>query len=282
MDRTAESIVPGLGRVTTVAEAVARPRYEVIPLDGVEEAVLEHVPAEVTVTITTSPAKGLEPTLALSERLAGHGYAVVPHLAARHVRDQGHLAELVERLRPTTASDVLVIAGDATEPAGVFDGSAPLLRALAGLEHPFSEVGITGYPESHGFIADSAAISAMSEKEEFATYIVSQICFEPHTTAAWMRAVWERGTSLPIQIGLPGPVEGVKLLRVCERIRVGDSLRVLRADERAQRSGFDPRPLVDELGAALGEACPNFGGFHIFTFNELAETERWRQRQLAV
>ena len=33
------------------------------------------------------------------ERLAEHGYRVVPHLAARHVRDRGHLAELVERLR---------------------------------------------------------------------------------------------------------------------------------------------------------------------------------------
>ena len=38
-------------------------------------------------TVTTSPKKGLEPTLALSERLASAGYAVVPHLAARHVRD---------------------------------------------------------------------------------------------------------------------------------------------------------------------------------------------------
>ena len=280
MDRTAEGIVSGLGRLSTVAEAVARPRYEVIPLDGIEDAVLEHVPTEVTVTVTTSPAKGLEPTLALSERLAGHGYDIVPHLAARHVRDRGHLAELVERLRPTGASDVLVMAGDATEPAGEFDGSVPLLRALAELGHPFREVGITGYPESHGFIADDATIRAMFEKEEFATYIVSQICFEPHTTAAWMRAVWERGTRLPIQIGLPGPVEGTRLLRVCERIRVGDSIRFLKADERAQRGDYDPGPLVNELGEILGDETPNFGGFHIFTFNDLAETEHWRQRQL--
>ena len=95
-----------------------------IPLAGAEEAVLEHVPTEVKVTVTTSPRKGLEPTLELAEQLAAHGYAVVPHLAARHVRDRGHLAELVERLRATGASDVLVMAGDAEEPAGEFDGSA--------------------------------------------------------------------------------------------------------------------------------------------------------------
>lgn len=281
MDRTTEGVVSGLRRVTNVEEALARPRYEVIPLDGTEEAVLEHVPTEVTVTVTTSPAKGLEPTLALSERLAGHGYDVVPHLAARHVRDRAHLAELVERLIPTGSIDVLVMAGDAKEPAGDFDGSAPLLRALAELGNPFREVGITGYPESHGFIADDATIKSMFEKEEFATYIVSQICFEPQTTAAWMRAVWERGTRLPIHIGLPGPIEGAKLLRVCERIRVGDSIDSLRTDESARDGDFDPDPLVRELGESLGQAPPNFGGFHIFTFNDLAHTEQWRQRRLA-
>ena len=53
-----------------LAELLARPRYEVIPLVGAEQAVLEHVPTEVKVTVTTSPRKGLEPTLELTERLA--------------------------------------------------------------------------------------------------------------------------------------------------------------------------------------------------------------------
>ena len=143
--------------------------------------------------MTTSPRKGLEPTLELSERLAGQGYSVVPHLAARHVRDSGHLAELVERLLAFGTTDVLVMAGDAPEPVGDFDGSAPLLRSLAELGRPFAEVGITGYPESHAFISDAATIKSMFEKEQFATYIVSQICFDPDVTAGWVAEVWERG-----------------------------------------------------------------------------------------
>jgi methylenetetrahydrofolate reductase (NADH) len=185
--------------MTIAGALLAHPRYEVIPLAGAEETVVEHVPSEVKVTVTTSPAKGLEPTLALTERLAEHGYEVVPHLAARHVRDRTHLAELVERLRATGASDVLVMAGDAPEPAGEFDGSLPLLAALEELGHPFRDVGITGYPESHALISDAATIKSMFAKEEFATYIVSQICFDPQATADWMRAVWE-STS-----GSPGP-----------------------------------------------------------------------------
>ena len=247
-----------------------------IPLAGAEEAVLAHVPGEVVVTVTTSPRKGLEPTLELSERLAGRGYQVVPHLAARHVRDRAHLAEVVERLLAFGTTDVLVMAGDAPEPVGEFDGSAPLLRALAELGSPLPEVGITGYPESHAFLSDAATIEAMFEKEQFATYIVSQICFDPEVTAAWVAAVWERGTRLPIHIGLPGAVPCSKLLRVSERIGVGPSLR------RLQDEGdFDPGSLVAGLEESFAEKPPNVAGFHVFTFNDLEGTERWRQQALA-
>jgi methylenetetrahydrofolate reductase (NADPH) len=274
---------PGQGE-HVLAELLARPRYEVIPLDGAEEAVLEHVPPEVKVTVTTSPRKGLEPTLELVEKVAAHGYAVVPHLAARHVRDTSHLAELVERLRGAGADDVLVMAGDAEQPAGEFDGSLPLLRALAELGQPFRDVGITGYPESHAFISDDATIKAMFAKEEFATYIVSQICFDPQVTAAWVAAVWKRGTHLPIHIGLPGPVPRSKLLRISARIGVGDSLRFLRTHRgwlgHTFRGAFDPSPLVDGLEESLARPRPNVAGFHLFTFNDLERTEHWRQEQL--
>ena len=92
-------------------------RYEVLPTASAEQAVLEFVPREVTVTVTASPTKGLEPTLALTERLIGHGYRVVPHLSARQVRGGGHLAEIVPRLVTAGVDDVFVPAGDADPPS---------------------------------------------------------------------------------------------------------------------------------------------------------------------
>lgn len=280
--------MPAPRRLPTSASDIggllARPRYEVIPLAEAEEAVLEHVPTEVKVTVTTSPRKGLEPTLALSERLAGHGYTVVPHLAARHVRDVAHLSEIAERLRTAGATDVLVMAGDAPEPEGPFAGALPLLKALAEeLGGPFEDVGITGYPESHAFISDQATIDAMFEKERYGTYIVSQICFDPEVTANWVEAVWNRGTHLPIYIGIPGPVSRVKLIRISSKIGVGDSLRFIRSHSswlgHTVRGDFDPDPLVKGLGRSLRGG--NVAGFHVFTFNELEATEAWRQRMLA-
>jgi methylenetetrahydrofolate reductase (NADH) len=254
-------------------------RYEVLPVEGVEEQVLAHVPREVKVTVTASPRRGLEPTLAAAERLAGEGYQVVPHLSARLVRDAAHLDEIVARLEGAGVDEAFVPAGDAAE-AGEFPDAASLLRALRGRH--FSELGITGYPESHHFIADETTVAAMFEKAPLASYIVSQICFDPATIAWWVGAVRERGTTLPIWIGVPGIVHYTKLLRVSMKIGLGESARFLRAHRawlpRLMTRTFTPDPLLGELDPLFKDPAANLAGLHVFTFNELERTERWRQR----
>jgi methylenetetrahydrofolate reductase (NADH) len=256
-------------------------RYEIFPVDGIEEQVLEHVPRDVTVTVTASPARGLGATLAVTERLANAGYQVVPHLSARMVRDAVELAEIVARLEAAGVHDAFVPAGDATEP-GQFPDAASLLRALEGLH--LTERGITGYPESHHFIDDETTVSAMFEKAPLATYIVSQICFDPATIAWWVRAVRERGTTLPIWIGVPGIVHNAKLLRISMKIGLGESARFLRAHRawvrRLITHTFSPDPILRELQPLLDDPAANIAGLHVFTFNELERTERWRQRTL--
>ena len=264
-----------------VAELLRRSRYEILPLDGVEEQVLAAVPRDVTLTVTVSPTRGLGPTLELAESLTRQGYAVVPHLSARLVGGPAELEEIVARLTEIDVQDVFVVAGDAEEPRGSFHGALDLLEALDDLGRPFPVVGITGYPESHPFIDDEATIAAMFAKARHATYIVSQVCFDPMVTAQWIENVWARGTRLPIHVGIPGVVSRAKLLRVSTRIGIGDSLRFLRKNGgfagRFLR-GFSPDRLVEGLGPAL--ASGKVAGFHVFTFNDVAETEAWRQRRL--
>ncbi len=277
----AKSDAPGL---RAIPELLRASRFEVLPLDGVEQQVLEHVPREVTLTVTVSPTRGLEPTLAMAERLLGHGYEVVPHISARLVRDAAHLEELVSRLCEAGVEDVFVVAGDAQEPHGAYAGAADLLVALDELGRPFDRVGITGYPESHPLIDDETTIAAMFAKARHATYITSQVCFDPAVTAAWIENVWARGTRLPIYVGIPGVVGRAKLLRVSGRIGIGDSLRFLRkngsfAGRLLRPGGFDPDALVDGLGAVLESG--RVAGFHVFTFNDVADTEAWRRARIA-
>src|SRR5262245_20170090 len=86
------------GRAALI-EALRRPRYEILPLDGIADDVVAHVPREIRLTVTASARRGLDASLALVERLRATGYAVVPHISARLVRDPAHLEEVVGRLR---------------------------------------------------------------------------------------------------------------------------------------------------------------------------------------
>ena len=101
-----------------LADMLTSARYEVLPTPSIEEKVLEHLPLDRTVTVTASPAKGIEATLALAERLARHGYATVPHLAARMVSGRGELAEIAARMQAAGVRTVFVPGGDQDPPAG--------------------------------------------------------------------------------------------------------------------------------------------------------------------
>jgi methylenetetrahydrofolate reductase (NADPH) len=148
----------------------------------------------------------------------------------------------------------------------------------------FDQIGITGYPESHHLISDETTIQAMFDKAPMATYIVSQICFDPETIQVWVNRVRARGVELPIWIGLPGIVPNAKLLRISMKIGLGESARFLRAHSawlrRVVTRTFTPDPLIRGLAPLYADSAADIGGFHIYTFNELERTERWRQAMI--
>jgi methylenetetrahydrofolate reductase (NADPH) len=268
-----------------VAEALERARFEVIPLAGIEDAVVAHVPRELKVTVTVSPTRGIERTLETAERLAQHGYEVVPHFAARLVRGLSHLDELLARCDAAALREVFVVAGDAEEPKGPFDGAHALLTAIGGRSPRPDTVGITGYPESHPFISDEDTIAAMFAKAPHADYIVSQITFDADAISSWITRVRRRGTHLPIYVGLAGKVDRRKLLRISMRVGVGESARFLRGHGNwltrlfAPR-GYRPDEVLAKLAAVLGEPEANVAGLHLYTFNEVEQTERWRREAI--
>jgi methylenetetrahydrofolate reductase (NADPH) len=262
------------------------PRYEVLPTDDVEERVLATVPREVTMTVTASPRRGIDATLGLAERLARHGYAVVPHLSARLIRDESHLKDVVAALEAMGAKDVFVIAGDAKEPAGRFPDSVSLLEALKVEQHGLRDIGVTGYPERHSFIDDDLTIQAMWDKRRLATYIVSNLCFDAPLVKKWVARVRRRGVQLPIHIGMAGVADPAKLLRISTRIGVVDSARFLRGHSNwflrtLQPGGYSPERFVTGLLPDVARSESKVAGLHVFTFNEIEPTERWRQETLA-
>ena len=273
------------GGLARVAPLLERPRYEVFPARSTEETVLEWVPTDLTVTVTASPAKGLDPTLDLTERLTARGYRVVPHVSARLVRDDAHLADIVARLTACGVDDVFVPAGDADPPAGRFDSALALLDRLAELGRPFARVGVTGYPESHPRIDDDITIQAMWDKRHHAAYLVSNLCFDPATLRHWIQRVRARGVTMPMFIGIAGPVDRARLLRMATKAGVAESARFLTGHTEwllrlGTPTGYNPGRLLERTGATLADPASVVEGLHVFTFNQVRQTEQWRRSLL--
>ena len=119
------------------------------------------------------------------------------------------------------------------------------------------------------------------EKQPFATYLVSQMCFDPVAMVNWLRNIRQAGVTLPAWLGLPGVVALPKLLSLSLRIGVGQSVRVLRKQKglvrRLMAGGtYQPGALFGELAPHLDDPVLNIPGFHLFSFNHVKETESWR------
>jgi methylenetetrahydrofolate reductase (NADPH) len=272
--------------VTDLAGALRRASYEVLPFTGTEAAVVAHVPTDVPLTVSTSHARGPEPTVDLAVRLTGHGYSVAPHLAARQIRGTAHLSDLVARLRDAGVDSAFVIGGDAPEPAGPFADAFALLVALDDLGHPFQRIGVAGYPEGHAGIATDLLDEALEKKAPYATHVITQICFDAGATVGWARQVRERGVDLPVRVGLPGVVSRQKLVRISAGLGLGQSARFLLKQQSMfwrffLPGGYHPGRLVGRLAPHLHGPATHLDGFHFFTFNEVESTEAWRRSVLA-
>ncbi|HLU54056.1 MAG TPA: methylenetetrahydrofolate reductase [Pseudonocardia sp.] len=273
-------------RKQALAHALRNASYEILPFKKTEASVLEHVPPDVPLTVTTTEAKGLGPTVDLAVRLTRHGYSAAPHLAARLVRDEAHLTDLLAQLREAGVRNVFVIGGDAAEPAGPFPDALSLLRALDEIGHPFDGVGIGGYPEGHGHIPDDVIAKALEDKAPYATQVITQLCFDAATTVNWARTIKSRGVDLPVRVGIPGAVSRQKLVRITAGIGLGQSARFLKKQQNLLwrfflPGGYSPNRLVRRLTPSFGGPDTNLAGFHVFTFNELEGTQRWRKQWLA-
>jgi len=273
-------------RLRALHSLVRDARYEVLPTAKAEAAILEHLTPGRSVTITASPGKGLAATLDLSERLAGQGFYVVPHLAARMVSGRAELDEITERLIAAGVDNIFVPAGDADPPAGDYAGSVDLLEDLAAMGNPFTHVGVTGYPQPHPTIHDDITVQAMWDKRRHASYIVSNLCFDPVVLRRWVARLRARGVTLPLVVGLAGPVERAKLLTMATKIGVGESTRFLAKHKSsfariASPGGYNPERFLERLSGTLADPGSVVQGLHVFTFNQIAETEAWRRSILA-
>ena len=271
------------------ADALLRDaRFELMPFDSFDDE-LTYLPDEATIAITTSPQLGIERTVERAEQAAADGYEPVPHIAARYVEDTDHLKEIARRLTEAGVTEIFVPGGDREEPVGEFESAYQLLVALDETEYSFEEVGITGYPEGHEFLDEETLRTEMDKKAPYATFIVTQLCYNPEAVIEWIEKIRGRGVDLPVEVGIPGVMKYSRLLQISRKVGVGDSVKFLRKTTGVvdfvrqivgSRGTYKPDELVDGLGPYADDEEYRISGIHIYTFNQTTDTEDWRRGRL--
>jgi len=263
---------------------VASPKFELIPLKDVDEQAA-CLPHGSTVTVTASPSHGIEATVDLAGRMAGLGHVAVPHLSAHMIRDRAHLAEVLRACEHLGLRGAFVVGGDAKD-KGTFHNGISLLEAMDDLGHPFSEIGVPSYPEGHVDIAEDVLLVALRQKQRFASYMTTQMCFNPGAITSWLRRMRAEGITLPVHLGTPGVAELTKLMKISARIGIADSARYLKKNRKMvgrllSPGSFGPDALLEGMAPSFSDPFARVEALHLFTFNQVQATVAWQERMLA-
>ena len=258
---------------------------EIIPVPGIEDRIGTLQP-NMHVAVTCSPTKGVDTTLELSEKLIAQGFQVIPHISAKSVTGEKHLETIIKKLDELSIESVFVPGGDGPEPLGEFNNAYDLLKALQKSGHNLKKIGIAAHPEGHPDISNKILMEALEKKKGLADYIVTQMCFDANILGDWLVRINQQGIHLPVWVGLPGVIERGPLLRTSLRIGVGDSLRFLKkkskvAAELIKSSIYNPEKLVTSISEYKDIADTNLAGYHIFCFNQIEISEKWRTETIS-
>ena len=264
-----------------LANSVHEAYMEIFPTDSIEDK-LDVLEPNSYVAVTCSPSKGIDVTLDMSERLAARGFKIVPHIAAKMVRDEVHLREIMARLDDMPIVSLFVPGGDIPKPAGKYLTALDLLRDIAEFDHQFEDIGIAGHPEGHPAVADDVLLEELLKKQEFSNYIVTQMCFDADIIGNWTRKIRDAGVTLPVWLGLPSVSNRRTLMTTSLRIGVGNSLRYLKnhgniAAKLLMTKEYSPDDLLVGLAPYISDPELAIQGHHIYCFNQVEKAEQWRR-----
>ena len=278
-----ESAAPRSARLRLIEESV----FEVIPLRSLDGE-LGSLPAGSRVSVTASPAKGLEATFEIAERLAAAGHTAVPHISARLVENPAQTRRIAAWLRSGAMDEIFLVGGDVPE-ARYYHDALGFLTDLLETDHNLARVGVTAYPDGHPLIGGAVLHEALYAKQELLAqaglegYCSTQMCFDADRIVGWLTTERRAGLRLPVHLGIAGVVDRARLLSIGVRLGIGGSLRYLRKNRRAvtrlmAAPHYDPNDLLMPLSAHLDEL--GVAALHVFTFNQVAATAAWRERNL--
>ncbi len=288
-DPSADAAGSGPDAASPVARFLDGHSIEVMPRTAAQVADFRTLLAPGTRTyIAHIDGMPITDMVATAARLAGEGFAVMPHFPARLIADRATLADWIARYRGEAGVDqALVLAGGVTTPRGAFDSAMQILDT--GLFGDFARIHVAGHPEGNRDIDPGGGTvnvaAALQWKQDFANRtdarmaLVTQFCFDAAPVIAWADALAANGIDLPVHVGIAGPARLQTLIRFAITCGVGPSLKVLQKralDVTKLLVPYEPTDVVAALArhVATRPAC-GIKAAHLFPLGGIAAAADW-------
>lgn len=225
-------------------------------------------------------------TVGAAGKLRRHGMFPVAHIAARAIRDEAHLHEMLCRVRGEAGMDeVLVVGGDLRVAIGAFHSALQVVETGLLERHGISRIGFGGHPERHPDIDRAVLENAAREKAAYAQrstasfHWITQLCFSPACVLEWVRHSRGLPQRLPVHAGVQGCVSRRTLLHYARICGVGPSVRALARDRRKWLLPWQPHSpggFLSELANArhaTPQSVPD--RIHLFSLGSFVRTAAW-------
>ena len=237
--------------------------------------------------IGTTP---IEEMVATAKRLSDEGFAVMPHIPARIIKDKAMLADWIARYQGEAGvNQALLLAGGFDKGCGEFENSIQLMETGLFDKAGFKCLHVAGHPEGNQDIDPDGATenldAALSWKQRFSNRsdaemaIVTQFCFESGPVIEWVNRLKSSGIDLPIHIGIAGPAKLQTMIRFAISCDIGPSIRVLQRrmkDLPKLLLPFEPTEILTDLARhkALNSGF-NIASVHFFPLGGIKTAASW-------
>jgi methylenetetrahydrofolate reductase (NADPH) len=223
---------------------------------------LSTLPKVKDVYITMLPGDDFKKVASKALELVKSGFNPVPHFPARSIKNLSDLKTYVKTCKEGGVKQALIIGGGA-QPIGDFHSSLQLLET--GLFEDF-KIGIAGHPEGSPDISELVLEKAMKDKKPYADYIVTQWLLDSSLITDFISK-----QSIPVHVGITGPLKISNLIKFASIVGAKNSLNFLKSNVSKAVDLLKPRDPNDIIEKLKGST----ENFHIYTFGDLKETNKW-------
>ena len=247
------------------------------------------VPLDTRLYIAHIPGTDFNATVALAARLRNEGMEPVPHVVGRRIASRAVLDDFLKKLSGEAGvKQVLVVAGDNSDPAGEYTSGLQILESGLLEQYGIKTVGVAGHPEGHRVVGDDVLREALRRKNAYQqrtganVYLVTQFAFTADPVLGWEASHRSDIGSLPVVVGLPGLATAKTLLKYAMDCGVGASLAAFSKQYASLTkllmvSAPDEAIVSLATHTAASPASP-LAGVHFFPFGGFKKTADWANK----